>query len=112
MKKNGRLETSSDSCRFQPLDLRLELKAQLRAFLVWQPVRHLRKDGPVKQDGLRFPWQLLRRAGFGKNLVEFGAHRVWVRTVPGRGRVLAEQVGLFVSLEKVGLSGRGHVSPN
>src|SRR5438552_1874846 len=63
----------------------LELKAQLRAFLVGQPVRHLRKDGAVKPDGLRLPWKLLRRAGFGENLVEFGAHGVGIGSVLGRG---------------------------
>ncbi len=61
------------SGRFQPLDFRLELKAQLRAFLVGQPIRHLWKDGPIEQDGFRLPWKLLRRTGFGENLVEFGA---------------------------------------
>jgi hypothetical protein len=35
--------------RVQPLDFRLELEAQLRAFLVRQPVRHLRKDGRGRQ---------------------------------------------------------------
>jgi hypothetical protein len=43
-------EDGRHSGRFQPLDFRLERKAQLRAFLVGQPVRHLRKDGPVKQN--------------------------------------------------------------
>ncbi len=40
-----------NSGRLEPLDLSLELKAQLRAFVLGQPVRHLRKDGSVKQDG-------------------------------------------------------------
>src|SRR5258708_34928111 len=58
------------SGRFQPFDFCLELEAQLRAFLVGEPVRHLREDCAVKQNGLRLPRQLLRCAGFGQNLVE------------------------------------------
>ena len=100
------------SGRFEPLDFRLEFKAQLRAFLVGQPVRHLRKDGPVKQNRLRLPWQLLRGAGFGENLVEFGAHLIRIGPVLGRGCILAQQVGLLVLLEKVALSGRGHAAFN
>jgi hypothetical protein len=98
-----------NSGRFQPLDFRLELKAQLRALVVGQPVRHLRKNGPVNQDGFRLPRKLLRCAGLGKYLMEFGAHGIGIGPVFGRGCFLAEQVGLCVSLEKVALSGRGHV---
>ena len=79
------------SGRLQPPDLRLELEAQLRAFLVGQPVRHLRKDGAIEQNRLRFPWQLLCRASLGENLVEFGAYRVGIGPVFGRGGVLAER---------------------
>jgi hypothetical protein len=97
------------SGRFQPLDFRLELEAQLRTLVVGQPVRHLRKDRSIKQDCARFPRKLLSCAGFCENLVEFGAHGVRVSPVFGRRCILAEQVGLSVSLEKVALSGRGHV---
>jgi hypothetical protein len=91
------------SGRFQSPDFRLKLEPQLRAFVVRQPVRHLRKDGPVKQDRLRLPWQLLRRAGFGQNLVEFGAHRIGIGPVFGRGCILAEQVvGLLAGKGRVG----------
>jgi plasmid stabilization system protein ParE len=41
------------SGRSQPLDFRLKLKAQLCAFFIGQPVRHLRKNGAVKQNR---PW--------------------------------------------------------
>ena len=71
---------------FQPPDFRLELKAQLRGFLVGQPVRHLRKDGPVKQDGLRLPWQPLAPRGLQPEFVEFGAHRIRIGPVFWRGR--------------------------
>jgi hypothetical protein len=96
------------SGRFEPLDFRLELKAQLRALLVGQPVRHLGKDRPVKQDRLWLPRQLLRRAGLGKNFVEFCAHGVRISPVFGRGCIFAEQIGLFVNMEEVGLPGGGH----
>src|ERR1700689_3932637 len=52
----GEIRSSCNvSGRLQPPDFRLEFKAQLRALLVGQPVRHLRKDGPVEQDRLRLP---------------------------------------------------------
>jgi hypothetical protein len=52
---------------FQPLDFRLEYKAQSRAFFVRQPIRHLGKDGPVQQNLPGLPWQRLRRAGLGED---------------------------------------------
>ena len=55
--------------RFQPLDFRLELKAQLRAFVVGKPVRHLRKDRSIKKHRLGLPRKLLRRAGLGQNFL-------------------------------------------
>ena len=75
----------------KPPDFRLELKAQLCGFLVGQPVRHLRKDGPIEQDRLRLPGQPLGRPGFGQNLVEFGAHRVRIGAIFGRRCILANR---------------------
>jgi hypothetical protein len=40
--------------------------------------------------------------------VEFGAHRVGIGAIFGRGRILAEQFRLIASLEKVRLPGRRH----
>jgi hypothetical protein len=45
---SGRNSIRPLSGRLKPPDFRFELEAQLRAFLVGQPVRHLRKDGAVE----------------------------------------------------------------
>lgn len=57
------------SGRFQPLDLYLELKAQLHAFFLWQPERHLRKDSAVQRYSRRLPRDLLGRMRYSQILV-------------------------------------------
>jgi hypothetical protein len=95
----------SNLCCLQPRHFRIELKTQLRALVLGEPVRHLREDGSIERDTRWVSGELLRRPGFGQNLVQFGPQRVRIRTVFRRGGILAEQVGLFVILEKVALTG-------
>jgi hypothetical protein len=49
------------SGRLQPRQLRLEREAQLGAFIVGQPVRHLRKNGAIERNTRRLLGERLRK---------------------------------------------------
>jgi hypothetical protein len=80
----------------QPRHLCFELEAQLNAFLLGEPVGHLRKNGAVEQNALGVPGHRLRRPRLSENLVEFLPHFVRVGPEYGRGRTIVEQVSLLV----------------
>src|SRR5438105_3178115 len=77
----GRRAGPQASGRLQPREFRLELEAQLGAFLVRQAVRHLREDGAVEGDPRRLPWHRMRRSRLGENPVEFLANLVGVGVI-------------------------------
>jgi hypothetical protein len=112
VREDSQIEHSQISGGFQALDLRFKLKAQLGALVIRQPIRHLWKYGPIKKNRPRLPRKRLCGARFGEYFVQFSTDRVGVRPIFGGGPVFTEQVGLFVSLKKVGLSGRSHASRN
>ncbi len=81
------------SGRLEPLDFRLELKTQLCALVIGQPVRHLRKNGSVKKHRLR-PTAASAPHGLRPEFLESGTHGVRICAVIGRGCILADQIGL------------------
>lgn len=89
------------SRRFQPRHLGVELESQLPGFLIGQPAGHVRKDGPVKQDLVRIPRKLFRRAGFGQNLMQTCTNLVRIWPIGRSGRFGFEQFGLRVGSEQI-----------
>jgi hypothetical protein len=61
--------------RLQPLNFHLELEAQLLGLLIWQPVRHLRKDGPPVERAAGVPRKAPRSAGLSGRPKESSAQR-------------------------------------
>jgi len=96
--------------RFQPRHFCFEFESQLGAFVLGQPVRHLWENCAVERDPCRPPRELLCGPRLGENLVQPRSHRVRIGAVLWSG-LLAEQVGLFVAFEEIGLmTGRSHAS--
>ena len=71
----------------QPRQFRFEFEAQLRTFVLGQPVRHLRKDGAIERQAIRLPRHLLREACLQRNLVQVCANLVGIGAVDGRGLI-------------------------
>lgn len=98
------------SRRHQALQLSLELEAELRAFALWQPERHLRKKRAIEPHVHRRPGHDLGRACFGKEAVQELAHLVRIGAGAG-GRVPAEQLQLAAVPYCHGRAVVRHVTP-
>src|ERR1700730_7669475 len=75
------------SSRFQAHQLCLKFEAQLSAFLLGEPVGHLRENGAVEQGALGIPGHRLRRPHLGENPVEFLPNRIRIGPEYGRRRI-------------------------
>jgi hypothetical protein len=101
------IPTRTSLGRLESCQLRFELEAQLGAFIIRQPERHLWHNGTVKRKPRRLPGERLRCPRLGKNFVQSRPHFVRIWPIRGNG-FRTKKIGLRVCFEKVRFAGASH----